>query len=149
MDIVLPSDKISTFAINVLRQFYATKEIITENQLEVNNLRQMHAISPSNIEKYKMVTISRTEQIHSDKDIHVCTYKSTEIKFYSASQIREINTLSRLCFPKVIPASEVEGQYFYGSQFVDRFKADGSRRSRHFVAACDDQDHGYLRRRRE
>lgn len=63
-------------------------------------------------------------------------------ELFNDSRMEELSELTRMgCF-QVVNSKESEGFRIFRLMFVDEEKADGSKRSRLCVAACNDQKHG-------
>jgi len=141
VDVILPSGKISTFALNVVRPYY------TEEDSEKQSGGQSTEIANDNFndasrEDFRMVTRSMARKLREENSTHLFIASNANHGVYRESRMEEIEGLQKLgCF-EIVSEEQAKGYRLYRPRFVDVTKPSGVKRSRLCVAACNDQEHG-------
>jgi len=138
VDVILPSGKISSFPINVVRPFHKrTTEDAASKSASGNDNPEPTAPS-----EYQICTRSRKKALTDTRCAVAFLARESLKDVYCESRAEEIKYLRELgCF-EVVDATQSANHRLYRPTFVDKLKPDGSKRSRLCVAACNDQNHG-------
>ncbi len=136
VDVTLPSGKISTFPINMVRPYWTA----TQQDCQLTERK-----SPSEqVTKVPFLIVTRSKSAARRNTEVSKGYKShsTLSEMYRSSRLEEINGLQEQgCF-EVFYKQESDSHRMCRPVFVDKAKPDGSKRSRLCAAVYNDQDHG-------
>lgn len=143
VDVVLPSGKVSTFPVTVVRPFYQlTTEQHSNNVKPTKGIGKYNQMNDHSEREHHMVTRSQRNMKKAGNSLFAMIVTSNENELFRSSRTEEIKALVDAgCF-EIAPAIEADGHRIYRSRFVDKVKPDGTMRSRLCVAACNDQSHG-------
>lgn len=138
VDVILPSGKISSFAIIIVRPFQKENDEV-ERTSSVKNIPVKTAETEmKNAEplSHQMVTHSRARKDRTESTTYYAVAGVPDKEFYHSLRMEEINALTELGCLKVVPQNESR------AKFVDNVKLGGDKHSRLCVAACNDQKNG-------
>jgi len=147
VNVILPSGLISSFGIHNVRPFLSenveegvansTPEAITTQ----NGLKGILRKGNNSMDGPASRTRSRVK-FAASPDIRSYKTENLNPNDFLESRLSELNGLQELgCF-EIVDKSEAENHRIYRHSFVDKIKADGSKKSRFCVAAFNDKNHG-------
>lgn len=141
VDVILPSGKITTFGINKVRPFLSPDDKVQNAVLESQPPQTTRTTGQGQTKPWFLTQDMECELQQESADVHFTDHGIPKEQFFESRQ-EEINALHELkCFD-IVDESESHGHRLYRARFVDKLKADGSKRSRLCVAACNDRNHG-------